>query len=138
MDIGMGNNYFKSSKINRTLIRIFVKELEIRHKHKLLKLKKKNIGNVKLVAAIDDLIVCIEQATWKNHFEILQERPDADCVVENFYFFDIHIHRIFLGVYFREDEASIAWCGSHADYASTFKNNRDTIRKWLKSNNWIN
>ena len=37
----MGNNYFKSSKINRTLIRIFVKELEIRHKHKLLKLKRK-------------------------------------------------------------------------------------------------
>jgi len=96
MDIVMGNKYFKSSKLNRTLILIFVRELEIRHKHKLLKLKKKNIGNIKLVAAIDDLIICIEQATWKNHFEILQERPDADCVLENFYFFDLGVVRMLI------------------------------------------
>ena len=33
---------------------------------------------------------------------------------------------------FEEDESTILWCGNHDKYELTFKNNKDTIRKWLK------
>lgn len=112
--------------------------MEILFKYKLLKLKKKNIGNVKLVEAIDELIACIEEAAWDNYQEMLKQRPDADCVHENFYFFDIHIHRTFIGIDFSDKEANIVWCGTHDAYEAIFKNNKDTIRKWLKTNDWIN
>lgn len=36
-----------------------------------------------------------------------------------------------------EGEATVVWAGSHDDYESTFKNNRDTIEKWLRNNEWI-
>ena len=84
------------------------------------------------------MIECIEKATWDNYQEILKDRPDADCVYDNFYFFDIHIHRTFIGIDFRDSEANIVWCGTHDAYESIFKNNKDTIRKWLKRNDWIN
>ena len=113
-------------------------QIDIIGKHKLLKLKKKNIGNVQLIKAINDLIESIENADWKNHFEMLKERTDADCVYEDFYFFDIHIHRTFIGIDFVDGEANVVWYGSHDEYEATFKNNKDTIRKWLKSNDWIN
>lgn len=34
-------------------------------------------------------------------------------------------------------EATIVWCGSHDEYEAIFKNNKKTIRKWLKSKGWI-
>ncbi|MFW6327209.1 MAG: hypothetical protein ACOC2F_02765 [Bacteroidota bacterium] len=56
----------------------------------MVKLRKKNIGNTKLVKAIDNLIEDIEGAKWQNKFEIFRKRPDADRVHgDNFYFFDI-------------------------------------------------
>ena len=36
-----------------------------------------------------------------------------------------------------DDQATIVWCGSHDEYEKTFKNNKNTIRKWLQSKNWI-
>ena len=33
--------------------------------------------------------------------------------------------------------ARVIWTGSHQDYDKTFKNNRNTIKKWLKDNGWI-
>lgn len=40
---------------------------------------------------------------------------------------------------FGEDcEATIVWCGTHDEYEATFKNNKDTIAKWLKSKGYIN
>ena len=35
-------------------------------------------------------------------------------------------------------EITIVWCGSHDEYELTFKNNKNTIRNWLKEKNWIN
>ena len=31
----------------------------------------------------------------------------------------------------------IIWAGPHQDYDKTFKNNRNTIKKWLRDNEWI-
>jgi len=65
-------------------------------------------------------------------------RPDADCVHnDGFYFFDISIHRTMILIEFDKNEASVAWVGSHSEYDRTFKNNKKTIRNWLKSNDWI-
>lgn len=35
------------------------------------------------------------------------------------------------------NEATAVWVGTHREYETTFKNNRNTIKKWLKSNDWI-
>ena len=35
-------------------------------------------------------------------------------------------------------EATIQWCGSHDEYEITFKNNKNTIEKWLKDKGLIN
>jgi hypothetical protein len=40
-------------------------------------------------------------------------------------------------VEFEDDEATVVWVGNHDAYKRTFKNNKSTIRKWLKDNNWI-
>lgn len=40
---------------------------------------------------------------------------------------------------FEDDgEATIEWCGSHDDYETTFKNNKNTIKKWLTKQGLIN
>ncbi len=36
-----------------------------------------------------------------------------------------------------EGVATIYWAGSHDEYEKTFKNNKDTIEKWLRSNGLI-
>lgn len=66
-------------------------------------------------------------------------RDDADCVhSDGFYFFDINIHRTLVMVELDEEgEATIVWAGTHQEYESTFKNNRKTIEKWLRNNNYI-
>jgi len=113
--------------------------MDILGRNKLIKLKKKNIGNVLLTKAIDKLITDLQDAEWVNISEMLASRLDADCVYEGFYFFDIHIHRTLIAVEFDKiGEATIVWCGSHDEYEIIFKNNKDTIRKWLKNNEWIN
>ena len=38
---------------------------------------------------------------------------------------------------FEEHQATIVWVGNHSRYESTFKNNKTTIKKWLKANDWI-
>jgi hypothetical protein len=38
---------------------------------------------------------------------------------------------------FQDNEATVVWLGNHQEYESNFKNNKETIRKWLKKNNWI-
>ena len=71
---------------------------------------------------------------------MLNVRPDADCVhSDGFYFLDIHIHRTLVLIEFEENgEINIVWCGTHDEYETTFKNNKSTIRKWLKEREWIN
>ncbi len=105
----------------------------------LAKVIRKNRGNQKLILAIQKLVLDIEMNHWNAPADLLSDRPDADCVyVGRFYFFDIYIHRTLILIEFDgEGEATIVWAGSHDDYELIFKNNRNTIKKWLRNNNWI-
>lgn len=114
--------------------------MEIVGKSKLIKLKKKNRGNTTLCEAIDTLISEFEAKNWSNTAELKKDRPDADIVHgDGFYFFNINVHRTMILIEFEENgEATIIWCGSHDEYELTFKNNKNTIEKWLKSKGLIN
>ncbi len=105
----------------------------------LEKLKKKNTGNVKLIKAVDKLIFDIEQNDWNSQAELKQIRPDADCVHSaGFYFFNLSVHRTMVLIEFDENKrVRIIWTGSHQEYEKTFKNNRNTIKKWLNNTGWI-
>ncbi|GLR18265.1 type II toxin-antitoxin system HigB family toxin [Portibacter lacus] len=112
--------------------------MDLINKKTLVKLKNKNIGNNRLVKSIDKLIQQIEKANWKNESDIQIDRPDADRVHnDGFYFFDIHIHRTMILISIDQYEARVIWAGSHDDYTSKFRNNKKTIEKWLRSNNEI-
>ena len=112
--------------------------MELLSKHKLIKLKKKNRSNKKLISAIDKLISDIESAQWTKMTEIKETRPDADCVhSDGFYFFDINIHRTMILIIFEDDEATVVWTGSHDEYDKTFKGNKNTIEKWLRNQKLI-
>ena len=107
-------------------------------KKRLLKVKKKNIGNKKLCHEIDKLITDLEEFNPAEK-SISVVRDDADCVhSDGFYFFDIKIHRTLIMIEFDDDgEATIIWAGTHQEYETTFKNNKATIEKWLRKNNYI-
>ncbi|TBO41192.1 type II toxin-antitoxin system HigB family toxin [Pedobacter kyonggii] len=109
-------------------------------KDKLQKLKSKNKGNIPLSKAVDKLIKDIEAAKWKNKDELKDDRPDADQVhPDGFYFFDIKIHRAMVMLEFEEEgEASVIWAGTHQEYERIFKNNRNTIKKYLTDKGLIN
>lgn len=94
---------------------------------------------MKLAKSIDKLILDIEQNEWNSQLELKQTRSDADCIHgKGFYFFNLNVHRTMVLIEFDEDKRSrIVWVGSHQDYNKTFKNNRNTIKKWLKDNDWI-
>lgn len=104
----------------------------------ILKVKKKNIGNKKLCDEIDKLIKDLEKFNPKEQ-HLKEIRDDADCVhSDGFYFFDIYIHRTLVMIEFDEQgEATIVWAGTHQEYESTFKNNKKTIEKWLRNNNYL-
>lgn len=105
---------------------------------KLVKLKRKNKGNKLLCDEIDKLLKDLEEFNPKN-FKLVDIRKDADCVHnDGFYFFNINIHRSLILVDFDEEgEATIIWVGSHDEYERTFKNNKSTIEKWLRKNEYI-
>ena len=112
--------------------------MELLQKNKLLKLKRKNRGNIKLINAIDKLILDIECADWTKKTDIKKIRSDADCVhSDGFYFFDINIHRTMILIVFEDDEAIVIWTGSHNEYDKTFKGNKITIEKWLRNQKMI-
>ncbi len=92
----------------------------------------------KLCDEIDHLINDLER--FKSGEQNLKEiRNNADCVhSDGFYFFDINFHRTLVLIEFDEEvEATIIWAGTHQEYVSTFKNNKKTIEKWLRNNNYI-
>lgn len=109
-------------------------------KKKLEKLRRKNKGNNALSEAIDQLVKDIEENDWKNQVELRKNRKDANLVhSDSFYFFNILVHRIMILLEFSDyGEATIVWTGSHKEYETTFKNNKNTIRKWLRANAYIN
>ena len=105
----------------------------------LERLKLKNRGNTQLIEAIDKLIDDIQINNWDSQLELKTTRPDVDCIhSDGFYFFNLNIHRTMVLIEFDENKrARIVWIGSHQDYEKTFKNNRNTIKKWLRDNGWI-
>lgn len=104
----------------------------------LQKLKNKNKGNIQLTNAVDTLIKDIENSIWTNSLELHITRADADCVHNSgFYIFNIAVHRTMVLVEFEEIEATVVWVGNHNEYEKTFRNNKNTIKKWLKSHGWI-
>jgi mRNA interferase HigB len=109
-------------------------------KKNLEKLKRKNKGNTKLCKEIDQLITDIEENEWADEKELKTIRKDADCVHnDGFYFFDINIHRTLILIEFDDGgEATVVWTGTHKEYDTVFKGNKNTIKKWLKSNEYIN
>jgi mRNA-degrading endonuclease HigB of HigAB toxin-antitoxin module len=112
--------------------------MRLLNKKALEKLRKKNRGNVPLSNAIDKLIKDVEDNEWKDQTELNRIRPDADCVQsDGFYFFNLNIHRTMILIEFEDDEATVVWAGTHQDYEKIFKNNKNTIKKWLSANDWI-
>jgi len=113
--------------------------MRLTNKKALEKLKRKNRGNTPLANAIVKLIKDIEDNEWKNQTELNESRPDADCVhSDGFYFLNLNIHRTMVLIEFDKNKrARILWAGSHQEYRKTFKNNRNTINKWLRDNGWI-
>lgn len=104
----------------------------------LEKLKRKNKGNVSLILAVDKLIKDISENEWKDQHELKESRPDADNIhSDGFYFFNIHIHRTMVLIEFSDNEATVVWAGTHQEYELLFKNNKNTIKKWLRTNDWI-
>lgn len=93
---------------------------------------------MKLIKAIDKLILDIESADWQDKSGLIKSRPDADRVHGNdFFFFDINVHRTLTLVVFTEQYAEILWVGNHDDYDSTFKGNKNTIETWLRNHGKI-
>ncbi len=112
--------------------------MRLTNKKILEKLKRKNRGNVSLARAVDKLIKDIYENDWKHQKELNKTRADADNVhSDGFYFFNISIHRTMILIEFEDSEATVVWAGTHQDYETIFKNNRSTIKKWLRSNDWI-
>ena len=113
--------------------------MDLTGKKILEKLKAKNRGNVLLIAAIDDLISTIESKQWKSKEEVKADRPDADQVhSDGFFFFDINVHRTMIMILVGDDaEAEVVWAGTHQEYEGTFKNNKAAIKKWLSKMGWI-
>jgi len=93
---------------------------------------------LRLLKAIDKLITDIESSEWKGKMELIKARPDADRVhSEDFFFFNINVHRVFLLIVFSEQKAEILWVGSHDEYDIIFKGNKKTIEIWLRNHGKI-
>jgi mRNA interferase HigB len=113
--------------------------MEIIGLSKLEKLRRKNLGNLKLSHEIDKLIKELKENDLDNREKLKKIRPDADLVHnDGFYIFNINIHRTMILIEFEGNgEASVVWCGSHDEYEITFKNNKTTIKKWLREKGFI-
>jgi hypothetical protein len=83
----------------------------------LVKLQRKNRGNVKLVKAINELIRDIESHQFTTWEQLKAIRSEADKVHNNgFYFFNINVHRTMILIELEpEGETTVAWAGSHQD-----------------------
>ncbi|MCE6990781.1 type II toxin-antitoxin system HigB family toxin [Dyadobacter sp. CY323] len=100
----------------------------------LYQLKKKNLGNVKLCRAIDRLIADLENADISSSADIKLIRKDAEKVHNaGFYFLDILVHRTLILVTVENGQIEIVWAGSHQEYEKTFKNNKNSVEKWLRN-----
>ncbi|MBS9525584.1 type II toxin-antitoxin system HigB family toxin [Litoribacter ruber] len=46
-------------------------------------------------------------------------------------------YRTMILIEFEDQEATVVWAGNHQEYESVFRNNKVTIKKWLRKNGWI-
>ena len=112
--------------------------MDIINRRILEKYLRKKFGNKKLRGELEELLTTIEGANWKHPEDMKKSRPDADRVHgDGFYFFNISSARTLILIEIEESQATIVWCGTHAEYELTFRNNKNTIRSWLKTRNWI-
>ena len=106
--------------------------------NKLDKYKRKNIGNARLIKAIDVLINQIDKAEWQKRTDLIKSRPDSECVhSDGFFFLNLVNHRILILFLFEENIAAVIWIGSHDDYEITFRNNKSTVARWLRNQQLI-
>lgn len=112
--------------------------MRILNKKLFIKYKKKNLGNKKLIDNLDSLILELERNNWKNRIEMKETISNVDCVHnDGFFFFNINSQRTMILIEFEEEDATAVWIGTHKEYELNFKNNKNTIHKWLRNNGWI-
>lgn len=119
---------------------------------KLTKLKAKNKDNVKLYKAVDKLEEDIKESKWKDKNEVIEARPKADCIHnDGFYIFNLNIHRTMVLIEYQPSDApldekgeevdlgiaTVHWTGTHDEYERDFKNNKNSINKWLRGKGLI-
>jgi hypothetical protein len=111
----------------------------VRSKRILEKLIAKNLGNKRLAQAVDQLIADLESDSENAIEELLKVRKDADRVhSRGFYFFNLHTHRTLVFIQLLRNQATIIWAGTHEEYSRTFRNNTNSIEKWLRTKNLLN
>jgi hypothetical protein len=109
--------------------------MQLVDKNILIRYRQKNIGNVKLSREIERLITDIESSDIRSPKDLLEIRKDADRVHSaEIYFLNLHFHRVLLMMEFQKNWAIVLWIGTHSKYVAIFKNNKDTIEKWLRTN----
>ncbi len=112
--------------------------MEINGKDILVKLRSKNLSNKRLVQAIDQLVNDFEDGSLNTFGRLLEIRQDADKVHNaGFYFFNMHTYRTLIYLEAVDNSLTVVWTGGHEEYVSTFKNNKNTIEKWLRRKHWI-
>ena len=89
-------------------------------------------GDATLDGAFNDFLEQVTDANWQNDADVKITFPKADRAVDSFYFFDIGSSRNFSLVNFKKGQFEIIWAGNQDDYIATFKNNKDTIKKFLR------
>ncbi|MBO9614076.1 MAG: type II toxin-antitoxin system HigB family toxin [Dyadobacter sp.] len=113
--------------------------MHIEGKRKLTQLKKKNLGNKRLIQAVDQLIDDLGGDAITSVDELLKIRKDADRVhSKGLYFFNLHVHRTLIFIHIGRNRAEVLWAGTHEEYVRTFKNNTNTIEKWFRANTTSN
>lgn len=65
--------------------------MDIIGRHKLEKLKRKNLGNTLLSQAIDELIFDFENALFTTQKQLKEIRPDADWFITMVFTFSTYI-----------------------------------------------
>lgn len=109
--------------------------MHIVNKHMLIKYKAKNLSNNRLIREIGILIDELENKQIMSSRDLIRIRKDADRIHSaDIYFLNLYVHRVMVKMEFDDGWAIILWIGSHEKYVATFKNNKDTIEKWLKAN----
>jgi mRNA-degrading endonuclease HigB of HigAB toxin-antitoxin module len=90
-------------------------------------------NNATLKKAVDEFIQKVLAADWENDADVKVTFPDADRIFTEVYIFNLtRSDRTLAMVYFSEGELEIVWVGNHQDYERKLKNNKNTIRKFLR------